>query len=579
MISVKGLKSSKASLDPADRYRLDSGRKPSRLPKILAGVFSALALYLKASLASGAEQPSPGPQQAAPESESAGGSPAVENAAAPPRGRAGQTHSDAPPPAAENRETGTGNGDAPRSSASVRFDTNLSATIARARSSAANNNVSKDSPLESLDIQSLFGTSGDLADAWTPQQPGAMGLPSGGDRNRAPRASRPTYLFDVVSGAAVAIAISELLENVSDEDGDRLTVQNVAVSSGTIEAIEGGFIYRAAVDAPGPVVLTYEVSDGQCLIPMVAEFSVVSNPVMGTEGSDNLIGTAVDDAITGLDGKDMIISMDGNDKIFGGEGDDSLSGGAGNDTIYGGGGNDQIFGGTGHDLLYGGLGDDRLNGEEGHDVLYGEAGSDVLSDGAGADEVYGGAGGDLVLATADNAADIYDGGEGSDMLDYSAVSDAMYINLLQGTASSGQGAADTISGFEGLVLGAGDDHIVIGDTGMYMAGGEGNNTFEFLAPLLSAAPVVLAHQIIDFGVGDLIKTGKFDIFKKPQEVATDLLDALQGGTEGQSTTIRVRYDVRSDGEDTVVEWNHGDEGQITVVTLNGHQSLVWSEYI
>ncbi|WP_193141511.1 LamG-like jellyroll fold domain-containing protein [Meridianimarinicoccus sp. MJW13] len=168
----------------------------------------------------------------------------------------------------------------------------------------------------------------------------------------------------------------------------------------------------------------------------------------------------------------------GDDVIAGGAGDDTLSGGAGNDSFTGGGGDDAIDGGAGidtfsyyddgvgggHDIevdlaagsfrltgrqiatltsienvvaedatnsllfgdangngLTGGFSDDLIDGRGGNDAISGGDGRDILIGGLGIDQLFGGDGNDyLVVGDADtSAAQRYDGGEGTDTLDYS----------------------------------------------------------------------------------------------------------------------------------------------------------------
>ena len=70
----------------------------------------------------------------------------------------------------------------------------------------------------------------------------------------------------------------------------------------------------------------------------------------------------------------------------------------------------------------------------------------------------------------------------------------------------------------------------------------------------------------------MIKTKLFDVFNKPEDAGQTLFDALHGG--GETNCFRVRYEFHENREDTVIEWDTGDYGQITVVKLNGLQTLV-----
>jgi Ca2+-binding RTX toxin-like protein len=354
--------------------------------------------------------------------------------------------------------------------------------------------------------------------------------------NRAPRISGPVYLTDVFGCAVALIGLSDLLRGASDPDGDALRIQNISVSSGTLTQTSSGWYFDAAM--LGPVTITYQITDGKLSILQTAQFSVLKTaPVIGTQGDDILVGTNCADDIDGRDGNDSIDSRSGNDTVNGGTGNDHIVAGSGNDMIFGGAGDDivlaglgddQIWGGSGNDrlfgeegsdtifgdsgndtisggrdddLLFGGEGNDSIAGEHGHDTIHGDAGDDKLDGGdgddiilgqAGADELIGGLGNDVlgggregdvvrandgndrVLGDADQAADLYDGGAGADTLDYTAVLNGSTIDLAEGTAFSDEIGSDTISNFEVLLAGAGQDEIQ-GSEGAEEIHGNGGN--------------------------------------------------------------------------------------------------------
>jgi len=651
MITVKGTNRQTGSNDPADRYKLQVDPTPSRTPYFLGAVFAALAVYLKSSLASVASVVPDGPQPGA-KAPSQPDAPFTADANSQlPRSQSqsqGQPsqHPQTAQDSAENSVLAT-------VATTVRFqsttglDTNVSQTIATARVNIANINAAAQDMPDVIDMAQLFGSAVDMLGAWTnesAENPSAKDvITQASDRNRAPRSARPTYLLDVVSGGVLAIALTDLLTSVSDADGDALRVSNVSVSSGSISSVEGGFIYRAAAtDALGPVVVSYQVSDGKAVASLSATFSVVPNTITGTSQDDSLTGTGAHDKITGTDGRDNINALDGHDVIQGGAGDDIMYGGGGDDSVYGGAGDDVVFGGAGHDHLFGGTGNDRLLGEDGDDALMGEdgndallggagsdtlsgdagndtllggagadtitggdgddallgedgsdtlmggAGNDILADGAGADHVFGGSGHDLVIVAIDTAHDIYSGDAGTDTLDYSTAITAIKIDLTTGIATGLDIGSDAISGFEVVKAGSGDDYLIIGADEVVLVGGGGANVFEFVGSALAAGPPVTVHQILDFGVGDVIKTNLFDIFQKPQETAQTLFDAMQGGHQNTQDRVRidvdrdlnakhpvrVRYESDEDSEDTLVEWDDDAIGQVTIVKLSGHQTLI-----
>ncbi|UXN66058.1 cadherin-like domain-containing protein (plasmid) [Phyllobacterium sp. A18/5-2] len=339
--------------------------------------------------------------------------------------------------------------------------------------------------------------------------------------NRAPRVNGPVYLADVFGCAVALIGLSDLLRGASDPDGDALSIQNISVSSGTLIQTESGWYFDAAM--LGPVTVTYQISDGKVSILQTAQFSVLKTPpIIGTQGDDILVGTNCADDIDGRDGNDNIDSRSGNDTVNGGNGNDHIVAGSGNDIILAGAGDDIVLAGLGDDQVWGGSGNDRLFGDEGRDTIFGESGDDIisggndddllfggegndtvagdlgrdtihgdagndrleggggndiilgqagadvldgggdddfLSGGAGGDVVKGGEGTDIVAGDADQAADRYDGGSQTDTLDYSAVLHGTTIDLEAGTANGTEIGHDTISSFEILKAGAGNDDV------------------------------------------------------------------------------------------------------------------------
>jgi len=123
--------------------------------------------------------------------------------------------------------------------------------------------------------------------------------------------------------------------------------------------------------------------------------------IQGTSGSDNIGGTADPDVIHAGAGDDFVNAMAGDDEVYGEEGNDTLMGGQDNDHLFGGDGNDVLLGGLGSDSIDGGDGDDRI----------------IASSDAG--QVHGGAGDDDIGANA-LAGQIIDGGDGIDLLRFSA---------------------------------------------------------------------------------------------------------------------------------------------------------------
>lgn len=465
-----------------------------------------------------------------------------------------------------------------------------------------------------------------------PEVPPACADDDGNDReqrpctsNRAPRVSGPVYLLDVTGCAVALIALNDLLKYASDPDDDVLAIADLKTSSGSLVQTDDGWLYSAAPQFTGQVTLTYTITDGELSTAQTALFSVVSQAyIEGTVCDDTLTGTDCADVIAGLDGDDRIDARGGNDVVYGGTGNDVIYGGSGNDHIWGGAGNDRIFGEAGDDIIYGGDGDDFIRGGAGNDILFGEAGNDViygddgddridggdgddelhggagndvliggagndslyggegddlLLDGEGADEVYGGAGNDTVVASLDQADDIYDGGEGCDTLDYSAATQALRIDLIAGTACGVEIGHDSISGFEVVKGGAGNDHFTIGNTPVTLAGGGGDNVFEFaLSTAGDPTPrEAVVYEILDFKVGDRIRMDKYELFEKVFDQFEDDFEKMYGDDiDDDDVRILYRHDDNEGMKRTVIEADFNLDGiyETTIMLEGRHLSVV-----
>lgn len=179
----------------------------------------------------------------------------------------------------------------------------------------------------------------------------------------------------------------------------------------------------------------------------------------GTNGTNNMAGDAGDDVLSGLDGTDVLRGDTGRDTLYGGIGNDQLFGSAGADTLVGGAGNDTLNGDLNGDSTLGWTtGPDTavysgprssytitpsgvayiVSGPEGTDTLIqieriqfsdmtvyigggeiidGDGAGNLLEDSGYGDDIRGGAGDDTIVLTY--GADVVDGGDGFDTLDYS----------------------------------------------------------------------------------------------------------------------------------------------------------------
>jgi len=248
-----------------------------------------------------------------------------------------------------------------------------------------------------------------------------------------------------------------------------------------------------------------------------------------------------------------------------------VSGGSGNDTIAGSGGNETLSGGDG---------DDRIDGRAGDDLLEGRAGNDIIADSAGRDTVSGGAGNDVIRAEADGDDDVYDGGSGCDTLDYASSEEGITVDFTNGTASGCDIGNDTISGFETVVGGSGDDHFIVGQQPVVLEGGDGNDLFEFTPPPPASAPAPVLHEIVDFKAGDRIKMSKYDIFEKVFDRLEDQFESIYGDkVDDDDARIGFRHERSESIDRTVIEADlDRDSIYETTIHLDGYRAIVIVEH-
>lgn len=461
-----------------------------------------------------------------------------------------------------------------------------------------------------------------------PENPGNSGGGDGGPAlNRAPRA-RSAYLGDFVTGHAVVITFAMLLQQADDPDGNTLTVSDAEVSSGTLTAIDGGFLYTPAEGELGFGTVTYKIGDGQAAVLNTASFRVVlHHPVTGTDGDDVIAGSphadAVDagagddnvdagagddvvhagsgsdivvagagnDSVFGETGNDVVFGSSGNDIIFGGAGDDRLFGEAGDDLLDGGEGNDILSGGSGNDVLRGGPGDDQLAGDTGGDILDGGPGTDLLQGGdeadyldggEGSDDVQAGDGDDVITATLDAADDRYDGENGNDTMDISASVLGVIVDLATGKATGVEIGEDVISSIETVLGGQGDDQFIVGTAPVSIVGGMGADDFRFAAIALPSEAAPTVHSIQDFSAGDRIFIeSRYQVSKETTQEVADLFQEVYGeqhSSDGRS--IRYHNEVHDSMERTRLEADlDGDAVYELAINLDGRHVLFIAENI
>ena len=271
---------------------------------------------------------------------------------------------------------------------------------------------------------------------------------------------------------------------------------DVNLASGVFDAVSGGGFMNTLIDLENIIA-----GGGNDILTGTAG----ANTFNGGGGNDQMNGGGGNDRLFGEDGNDTLDGGDGNDLLSGGAGDDIFIGGAGNDNHLGSGGfdtmdysasasrvvlnlitggtlgdaagdsynsiesvigsafNDDITGGSASDTIFGGDGNDRLFGSGGFDVLYGGAGDDLLAGGDDADTFIGGAG-----------ADVHLGGGGLDIIDYSASTSRVVLNL-DTSGTVGDAAGDTYFGVETVIGTDFNDNITGDSASETLDGGAGND--------------------------------------------------------------------------------------------------------
>ena len=240
-------------------------------------------------------------------------------------------------------------------------------------------------------------------------------------------------------------------------------------------------------------------------------------------------------------------------------------------------------------------------------------GADRLTGDAQANRLSGGAGADTLLATVDDLRDVYLGGTGTDLVDYSAYSTGLTVNLAVATAivvGSGTEAAlsDTVNAIENLTGGSGADTFLgstaintlrggngtdtlsgnsgndslFGDAGDdllnggagldQLTGGEGADTFFF--ELTSHSTTAAPDRIFDFeGAG----SAGGDVIDIGSAAGDDFIFIGSGPfTAGDTNQVRVTFD----GTNTFVDLDtDGDTGVEARIRLDGLHNLSSTDFI
>jgi Ca2+-binding RTX toxin-like protein len=243
-----------------------------------------------------------------------------------------------------------------------------------------------------------------------------------------------------------------------------------------------------------------------------------NNEIFGNIGRNRLEGEQGADVLLGRGGDDLLFGGTGDDELYGEEGDDVLRGETQDDTLVGATGDDTLFGGANDDRLAGGIGIDHLDGGDGNDLgdyshtnvdvtfdlaagfahfdfaggltermisienIRAGGGADTMLGDSGANEFFGGAGDDTILRGAgddriagDVGLDSMDGGFGFDTVFFTHTDLDGFFDLAAGTADF-SGVTETMTNFEAVVAGIGDDLLRGDSAGNELVGGFGNDT-------------------------------------------------------------------------------------------------------
>ncbi len=265
-----------------------------------------------------------------------------------------------------------------------------------------------------------------------------------------------------------------------------------------------------------------------------------------------MIGGSGADVLDGGTGNDWLDAGSGDewddDTLYGREGDDTLSGGYGKDRLYGGAGDDVLVGGHTEPVpgdIRGNSDGDVLSGGEGNDALIGSGVSDALYGGAGNDTVLGGDGGDRFFG--DWGADLLDGGESIDTIDYRGSTAGVMVNLATGTGRGGFAEGDVIRNIEEVRGTAFSDAIYghAGDNDLY--GYAGN---DFLSGGAGADELLggEGNDGLNGGTGDDTLTGGSGMDQIDGGEGTDTIDFFSFSVINQGVVVDMAAGTASGGE-------------------------------
>jgi Ca2+-binding RTX toxin-like protein len=354
-------------------------------------------------------------------------------------------------------------------------------------------------------------------------------------------------------------------------------------AGGTIDLLDGGAGSDTASFAGynGGVVATLRnAMDG--IASMIGVAPAPNMQIASLRSIENLTGGGGNDVLTGDDGANV---------IEGGLGDDTLVGGAGNDTVA-------FTGTTGVTINLGltsaqntGYGNDTISGFEnvrttmGDDTVIGDANDNIIFDGGG-------------------GLDNYDGGAGSDTVDYTNTASNVVINLNLATQAAliGAAAGDTLTNIENingslvginnltggnttdnrLVGGAAADRLIGGGMNDTLIGGAGNDVIfgDYVDTFSTVAGAADGNDTLEGGAGNDILIGGLgnDTLR-----GGDGDDTLVGGIGNATTALTAVYTNDGgndtfdggDGTDTAYAYYTGRAGGVSfdLGNLDGNSAI------
>lgn len=287
-------------------------------------------------------------------------------------------------------------------------------------------------------------------------------------------------LYSAPYYADILFANTGLIEAVSDgiAVGFRTDLNGIGFNEGTIAAYGvdvaiGAWVRFADIfHNDGDILAEADggLAIGLYLQNVDAAFgAVMTSRYVNTGLISGDIAILVDDALTAAKTTEYVENSGTiQGAIILGFGDDRLTNAG---KIYG-----DVDLGNGDDLYdgRGGLLVGVLDAGDGADALIGGDSAEVFLGGAGDDAISGGAGDDFI--DGGRGADALDGGSGYDVLSYLSATTGVTVDLAAGRATSA--FVDQIRGFEAVIGGAFDDHLIGTSGGDRLEGNAGDDHLE-----------------------------------------------------------------------------------------------------